>query len=49
MISNIEYAKLKLSHFAVKTLNSEPTIALFKTGATCSCIPHHLFKKNMTK
>ena len=45
MISNIEYAKLKCLHFAVKLLNNKPTIALFNIGATCSCISHHLFQK----
>ena len=35
MISNLEYAKLKLSNFAVKPLISKPITALFDTGATC--------------
>ena len=45
IISNIEYSKSKLSNFAIKILNNEPIIALFDTGATCSCILHHLFQK----
>ena len=49
MISNIEYAKLKLSNFAVKILKNEPIIVLFDTGVTCSCISHHLFQKYLTK
>ena len=54
MISNIGYTKMKLSNFAVKCLNNKPTISLFDTGATCSCISHHLFQKisdkvNMTR
>ena len=34
IISNLEYAKLKLSNFKVKILNTEPIAALFDTGAT---------------
>ena len=54
MISNIEHARLILSNFIVKLLNNEPVIALFNTGATCSCISHQLVQKisdkvNMTK
>ena len=44
-ISNLEYAKLKLSNFAIKILKTEPITALFDTGATCSCISQQIFKK----
>ena len=46
-VSNWEYAKLKLSHFAVKLQNSEPIIALSDTGPTCSCISFQLYTKKM--
>ena len=54
MISNIEYANLILSNFIIKILSNETIIALFHTGATCSCISHNQFQKisdkvNMTK
>ena len=45
MILNLEYAKLKLSNFAVKLLDCEPIIALFDTGATFSCISCHLIMR----
>ena len=44
-VSNLEYAKLKLSSFAVKLLDCKPITALFDTWATCSCILYHLFTK----
>ena len=44
-VSNLEYAKLKLSNFTVKHQNCDPIIALFDTGATCSCISYQLFIK----
>ena len=44
-ISILEYAKLKLSNFAVKIPNTEPITALFDTGASCSCILQQVFKK----
>ena len=44
-ISNLKYAKLKLSHFAVKILKTVPVTALFDTGATCPCISQQIFKK----
>ena len=45
IISNLEYAKLKLSGFAVKILKTEPITALFDTGATCSCMLKQVFQK----
>ena len=44
-ISNLEHAKLKVSHFAVKLLSIEPITPLFDTWATCSCI----FQQNFMK
>ena len=44
-IWNLEYAKLKLSKFAVNHLDCKLIIALFDTGATCSSISYHLFSK----
>ena len=44
-ISNLEYAELKLSNFAVKLLRTEPVTALFDTGATCSWISQQIFIK----
>ena len=44
-VLNLEYAKLKLSYFAVKHHDFDPIIALFNTGATCSCILYQLFMK----
>ena len=54
IISNLEYAKLKLSNSAVIFPSIEPITALFDTGATCSCILHQLLtnisdKFNMIK
>ena len=43
MISNLKYAKLKMSNFAVKILKTEPVTALFDTGTTCSCISKQVF------
>ena len=43
--SNLEYVKLKLSNFTVKLQNCNPVIALFDTGATCSCISYYLLIK----
>ena len=37
-LSNLEYANLKLSNFAVKLHNCDPIIPLLDTGAKCSCI-----------
>ena len=45
IISNLEYAKLKLSTSTVKILKTEPIIALFDTGATCLCILKQVFQK----
>ena len=45
IISNLEYAKPKLSNFAVKILKTEPITAPFDTGATCSCILKQVFQK----
>ena len=45
MVSNLEYAELKLSNFTVKLHYCDPIIALFDTGATCSCISYQLFTK----
>ena len=45
VISNLQYAKLKLPNLAVKLLNSEPIIVLFDTEATFSCTFYHLFIK----
>ena len=47
IISNLEYAKLKLSNFAVKILKTKPI--MFDAGATCSCISQQVFKKLWTK
>ena len=44
-VSNLEYAKLKLSNFIGKPQNCEPIIALFDTRVTCSCILYQLFTK----
>ena len=44
-ISNLEYATVKLSNFVIEILSIEPIIALYDTGATCSCISHQLFMK----
>ena len=41
----MEYAKLKLSKFEVKLHDFDHIIALFDTGATCSCISYQLFTK----
>ena len=45
---------MKLSNCTILILNNEPIVALFDTGATCSCTSQHLFqiishKVNMTK
>ena len=48
-IFNLEYAKLKMSNFAVKCLSIEPITALFATGATFSCISQQLFIKISNK
>ena len=45
IISNLAYAKLKISNVAVKILKTEPITALFDTGATRSCIKKQVFKK----
>ena len=44
-ISNLEYAKLKLSNFAVKLNVFNPIIASFDSGTTCSCFSYQLFTK----
>ena len=44
-LSNLEYAKLKMSNFAVKLVDCELIITLFNTVATCSCISCNLFTK----
>ena len=45
-VSNLEYAKLKLSNFAVVNLHEcDPIIALFHTGAICSYIVYQLVTK----
>ena len=49
IISNLEYVKLKLSHFTVKILIKDPITALFDTGATCPCISKQVFKKSADK
>ena len=54
IISNLEYANLILSNFAIKILKTEPITALFDTGATYSCVSQQIFRKipdtiNMTK
>ena len=41
----MEYATLKLSNFTVKLQDCDPIIALFDTGAMCSCITYQLFMK----
>ena len=48
-VSNLEYVKLTLSNFTVKFQNCDPIIALFDTGATCSCIFYHLFTNILDK
>ena len=45
----MEYAKLKLSNFAVKCLDCELITALFDTGAMGYCISYHLFMKRSGK
>ena len=42
-VSNLEYAKLKLSNFTVKLHDYDPSIALFDTGAPCSSISYQHF------
>ena len=49
IISNLEYAKLKLSSFVLKLHDIKPIIALINTVATCSCISYHLFMKIPSK
>ena len=43
MISNIEYAILKVFNFAVNLLNSKPILVLFDTRAMCLCTSYDLF------
>ena len=49
IISNLEYAKLRLPNFAVKIFKTMPITALFDTGVTCSCISKQVFKKIVDK
>ena len=38
IVSNMQEEKGKLATFIIKLFNAEPVLALFDTGATCSCI-----------
>ena len=49
VISNLEYAILKLSNFAVRILKTEPITAPCDTGATCSYISKQVFQKIVDK